>query len=140
MSHLAARKPEKFYQEIEFTDEERASQTKMIMHLFEHWKLSPTQQAICLGLSTHSRSSLGLYRRGKSYLPLYPDLQSRVAYLLTIHSALRKLFPENKEIAYTWIHRPNKYFENYTPFEIICRDRYEGLKKVSDYLENALTI
>ena len=140
MSRSAARKPEELYHEIKLTDKERASQTKMIMRLFDIWKISPAQQAICLGLSPRSRTSIATYRNGKAFLPLYRDIQDRIANLFIIHSTLRKLFPENKEIVYTWIHRRNKYFENYTPLEIICRDSYQGLEKVKGYLEKALTI
>lgn len=140
MLNSAARKPEELYHEIELTDKERASQTKMIMRLFELWKISPAQQAICLGLSPHSRTSISKYRSDKAYLPLYRDIQDRVASLLIIHSTLRKLFPENKELVYTWIKRRNKFFENYTPLEVICRDSYQGLEKVKNYLKGALSI
>jgi hypothetical protein len=140
MFSSAARKPEDLYNEVDLTDKERASQTKMIMRLFDLWKISSAQQAICLGLSPHTRASLHNYKSGKAYLPLYRDIQDRISILLTIHSILRRLFPENDEIVYTWISRRNKYFDNYTPLEIICRDSYPGLIKVKDYLENALTI
>ena len=136
----AARKPETFYHPIELTDKERASQTKMIMRLFDLWKISALQQSICLGLSPRSRTSIAKYRSGKAYLPLYRDIQDRIGNLLIIHSSLRKLFPENKEIVYTWINRPNKYFGGLTPLEIICRDNYQGIESVKSYLERALAI
>ena len=140
MFHSAARKPEEFYREIELTERERASQTKMLMRLFELWKLSPAQQAICLGLSPRSRTSVAKYSSGKAYLPQYRDIQDRIGNLFAIHAALRALFPQNKEIAYTWIHRKNKYFENYTPLEIICRDSFSGIEKIRSYLEQAMSI
>ncbi len=140
MFDASTRKPEDLYNEIQLTDKERVSQTKMIMRLFDLWKISPAQQSICLGLSPRSRTTIAKYRSGKSYLPLYHDMQDRIANLLIIHSSLGKLFPENKELVYTWIHRPNKYFNDLTPLEIICRDSYKGLEKVKNYLEQALTI
>lgn len=134
------KKPEELYHEVALTNNERAAQTKMIMRLFDHWKISPAQQAICLGLSPRSRTSIASYRNGKAFLPLYRDIQDRIANLLIIHTTLHKLFPENNEIVYTWINRRNKYFMDYTPLEIICRDNYQGIEKVKNYLDKALTI
>lgn len=136
----AVQKPEALYHEVKLSDKERLSQTKMIMRLFDLWGISIAQQAICLGLSPHSRTSISAYRSGKSYLPLYRDIQDRIANLFVIHSSLSKLFPENKDLAYSWINRRNKFFENYSPLEIICRDSYLGLEKVKEYLEMALTV
>lgn len=140
MPSSATRKPEDLYIEVDLTDKERVSQTKMIMRLFGLWGISLAQQAICLGLSPHTRTSLHNYKSGKAYLPLHRDVQDRISIFLTIHSILRRLFPENNEIVYTWINRPNKHFDNYTPLEIICRDNYQGVIKVKNYLESTLTI
>jgi hypothetical protein len=129
-----------FYEEPHLSEQERASQTKMLMRLFELWSLTPAQQAICLGLSTKTRTNIAKYKSGLSHLPLYRDTQERIKTLFIIHKYLKKLFPRNETVAYQWIHLPNRYFQNLTPLDIITRDGLIGLDVVRKYLERALTI
>lgn len=140
MLNKSPRKPESLYHEVVLDDSERASQTKMIMRLFDLWQISPAQQAICLGLSPNTRTSISNYRTGKACLPLYRDTQDRIANLLAIHIALRKLFPENPKLVYGWINCRNRHFDNFTPLEVICRDNYRGIEKIKSYLQKALTV
>ena len=128
------------YKEPLLTEEERSSQTKMIMRLFELWNITPMQQAICLGLSIKTRTNINKYKTGKAHLPIYRDIQERIKYLLIIHKQLRRLFPRNEEIVYSWIRLQNRYFDNLSPLDIICRDGLLGLVAVKQYLDNALTI
>ena len=128
------------YHEPILTELERASQTKMIMRLFELWGLTPIQQSLCLGLSTKTRTNIHKYQTGNAFLPLYRDIQDRIKLLLLIHKQLRRLFPRNEEIIYSWICLPNRYFENFSPLDIICRDGLAGLLAVKNYLDKALSI
>ncbi|MDR3491125.1 MAG: MbcA/ParS/Xre antitoxin family protein [Gammaproteobacteria bacterium] len=122
------------------TELERASQTKMIIRLFELWALTPTQQSLCLGLSIKTRTNIHKYQTGAAFLPLYRDIQDRIKLLLSIHKQLRRLFPRNEEIIYGWINFPNRYFENFSPLDVICRDGLAGLIAVKEYLDRALAI
>jgi hypothetical protein len=114
---------------------ERKQQTKMIMRLFEHWQLTYKQQAIALGLSPNTETSIHRYKNGRQCLPLYRDIQDRVGHLLAIHKYLRRAYPFNKNFVYHWITTPNSDFNLQIPFDIICKEGYMGLVKVRNYLE-----
>src|SRR5688572_1591892 len=106
---------------------------RMLMELFDHWAIPATDQAVLLGLSTQSRSTLARYRRGEP-LADNADLLARAGHLLGIHKALRILFPHDLELAYRWITAPNTRFAT-TPLEIMKRHGYEGILAVRRYLD-----
>jgi transcriptional regulator with XRE-family HTH domain len=106
----------------------------MLMELFRHWALSPTDQAVLLGVSTQSRSTLARYRRGEP-LADSADLLARAGHLLGIHKALRILFPHDRDLAYRWVSAPNRRFGGATPLDIMKRHGYEGILAVRRYLD-----
>jgi hypothetical protein len=123
------------YEPTALTVAERKQQTQMLMKLFEHWKLTYKQQAIVLGLSPNTETSIHRYKNGKQYLPLFRDIQDRIQHLLTIHKYLRRAYPINKNLAYQWITTPNMDFNRQSPLEMICQEGYMGLVKIKQYLE-----
>jgi hypothetical protein len=140
MTHVTHDHIAHFYNEPVLSEQERTSQTKMVMRLFELWSLTATQQAVCLGLSTKTRTNIHKYKTGKALLPLYRDIQERIKILLTIHKYLRTLFPRNEEIVYSWMTLPNRYFENFSPLDIVHQKGLIGLDTIQKYLERALAI
>jgi hypothetical protein len=106
---------------------------RMVVALLDHWKLSPADQAVLLGLSAQSRSTIGRYRRGEP-LADSSDLLARAGHLLGIHKALRILFPHDRDLAYRWVSAPNARF-GATPLEIMKRHGYEGILAVRRYLD-----
>jgi len=112
----------------------RARLARMIVSLFEHWELTPADQAMLLGLSPGSRSTLSRYRRGEP-LADSADLIARVGHLLGIHKSLRILFPHDRDLAYRWIASANRRFDGATPLEVIKRYGYEGILAVRRYLD-----
>lgn len=114
---------------------ERWHQTQLVMKLFKLWKLTYKQQAIALGLSPNTESSIHNYKSGKQHLPQFRDIQDRIRLLLLIHKHLRRAYSFNKELAYRWIMTRNRDFKNCTPFEIISRDGFMGLVMINKYLE-----
>ena len=124
-----------YYEPSLLTNAERKHQTVLVMKLFELWKLTYKQQAIALGLSANTESSIHNYKSGKHPLPQLRDIQDRIRLLLTIHKYLRRAYPYNKELAYLWITTPNLDFDHLSPFDIIFRDGYLGLVKIKNYLE-----
>lgn len=114
--------------------EGRVALAKMVMQLFELWKLNVQDQAALLGLSGGARMSIMRYRKG-SPLADNRDLLDRVGNLLAIHRSLRILFPKNRELAYKWISIPNKAFEGKSPLEIIRQDGFLGLLIIRRYLD-----
>jgi hypothetical protein len=106
---------------------------RMVVELLDRWRLSAVDQAILLGLSGNSRSTVARYRRGEP-LADSPDLLARAGHLLGIHKALRIIFPHDLDLAYRWVSAPNKRF-GATPLEVMKRHGYEGLLAVRRYLD-----
>src|SRR5688500_3148745 len=106
---------------------------RMVGSLLDHWKLSPVDQAVLLGLSAQSRSTSARYRRGA---PLADSaaLLARAGHLLGIHKALRIIFPHDRSLVYRWVGAPNARFGD-TPLEIMKRHGYEGILAVRRYLD-----
>jgi hypothetical protein len=106
---------------------------KMVVSLLDHWNLSPNDQAVLLGLSAQSRSTIARYRRGEP-LADNADLLARAGHLLGIHKALRIIFPHDRDLAYRWVSAPNARF-GATPLQIMKRHGYEGILAVRRYLD-----
>lgn len=123
------------YNQTTLTETQRKQQTQLIMKLFELWRLSNKQQAIALGLSPNTATSIHRYKIGKQYLPLFRDIQDRIENLLIIHQLLRRIYQFNKELAYQWITTPNADFNYLSPLETIYNEGYLGLSKIRTYLE-----
>jgi len=123
------------YQPVSLSEKERRTQTQMLMKLFGHWRLTYSQQAILLGLSPKTETSIHRYKNLKAYLPMYRDIQDRIGHLFAIHKYLRRIYPMNKALAYRWITTANEDFNNLSPFNVICKEGYLGLIKVRQYLE-----
>jgi len=113
--------------------ESRERLAHMVVSLLDHWNLAPNDQAVLLGLSTQSRSTIARYRRGEP-LADSADLLARAGHLLGIHKALRILFPHDRELAYRWVGTPNRRF-GATPLEVMKRHGYEGILAVRRYLD-----
>lgn len=115
---------------------DRGALAKMVMRLFEHWKLSSDDQLALLGLAPGNRAALNRYRKGE---PLAPsrDLQERVGHLLGIHKNLRLLFPHDRDLAYAWMDTRNRAFDGRTPAEAIREWGFAGLLMVRAYLDRA---
>jgi hypothetical protein len=107
---------------------------RMLVELLDHWALPATDQALLLGLSTQSRSTLARYRRGEP-LADNADLLARAGHLLGIHKALRIVFPHDRDLAYRWVSAPNRRFGGATPVELMKRHGYEGILAVRRYLD-----
>jgi hypothetical protein len=115
--------------------ENRKKLVKMIMRLFEHWELDTASQLNLLGLSPTSRALLSKYRSGEQALATR-DALDRIGWLLSIHKALRLLYPHNENIRYSWVNRRNQVFDNLSPLEIMKEQGIIGLAKIARYLDH----
>jgi hypothetical protein len=113
--------------------ESRMSLAKTVSNLFDHWKISSSEQCALLGLAVTSRMTLNRYRKGTP-LENSTDLLGRVGHLLGIHKSLRIMFPYNRDLVYRWVTAPNLRFNGKTPLEIMSGG-YEGLLAVRRYLD-----
>ena len=106
---------------------------RMIVALFDHWKIPPADQALLLGLSPDSRATLARYRKGEP-LADNADLLARAGHLLGIHKALRIIFPHDPDLAYRWVTTPNRRFGGRPPIAVM-KQGYEGILAVRRYLD-----
>lgn len=121
-------------QERHSAEPDRGALAKMVVQLFEHWKLSTEEQLALLGLGAASRSALTRYRKGEP-LAQSRDLLDRAGNLLAIHKNLRLLFPHNRDLAYAWMSTRNKAFGGRTPAEVVSEIGFAGLLMVRSYLD-----
>lgn len=119
--------------------QDRGALAKMVMNLLDHWRLSTEDQAALLGIATSNRAALSNYRRGKA-IGTSRDQYERVSHLLGIHKNLRLLFPQNRDLAYSWMTTRNKAFENLTPVEVVKEWGFAGLLMVRGYLDRARSV
>lgn len=112
----------------------RSALARMVMKLFDLWRLSSQDQMGLLGLSEFSRTTLSRYRRGEP-LADNRDLIDRVGNILAIHRSLRILFPKNRELAYLWPTTPNMEFEGLSPVAFTKKEGFLGLLMVRRYLD-----
>lgn len=115
--------------------EARYHLAKLITNLFDRWGLSSSDQLSLLGLSANSRAVLSKMRNGKAAYPAGKDFMDRASYLLSIHKALRLLYPRNPDDRYGWITQRNKAFGQRAPLELM-KQNMVGLAKVSRYLDH----
>lgn len=129
--------PERFLS-LGMDEEDRAALTEMTMKLFRLWQLSSEQQADLLGLSAKTRSTINRYQRNLATFEDRKDLLERASYLLGFHEALETLFPENSELADSWMTVRNRHFHYKTPVEMIQERSWRGLITIHDYLLHEL--
>jgi hypothetical protein len=116
------------------TAEDRGALARMVMTLLDHWKLSTEDQTALLGLSASNRATLSRYRKGEP-IGANRDQYERVGHLLGIHKNLRLLFPQNRDLAYSWMTSRNRAFDNRTPVEVVKEWGFAGLLMVRGYLD-----
>lgn len=127
----------KVYEEYENEDESKVIAIA-ITRLFNLWGISQESQCSLLGINLSSRNTLNLMGEGVIGIPAGRDSRDRVGNLLSIHKALRLLYPKNPELLSGWITRRNKKFDGRTPLEVMIEDGYLGVVKVSHYLNMCL--
>ncbi len=114
--------------------QDRSRLSKMLITLFEHWKLPSKDQLSLLGSAKDNRALLARYRNGD---PLANDRDKleRAGILLGIHKSLRLLFPHNRDLAYAWMTTPNRAFQGMTPTQLVDQQGMIGLYMVRAYLD-----
>lgn len=100
---------------------------RLLKSLFQKWQVTDNQRAQLLGLSQLNWAA-GVFD---------PVALERATMLLGIHSKLRVLFPQNRELRYLWITRRNDAFGQQTPLNIMCEQELPGMVSIARYLENA---
>lgn len=118
----------------ESPERDRGALAKMLIVLFEHWHLSTEEQLDALGLAADNRAALTRYRKGAPIANNRDSLE-RADHLLRIHKDLRLMFPQNRDLAYQWMKRSNRAFDNLAPIDLIRIHGFAGLLMVRNYLD-----
>jgi len=116
------------------TVDSRKALTALVIKLFNLWGLNTSDQLELLGLSPKSRAMLSKYAKGEA-LSATRDMNDRIGWLLSIHKALRLLYPRNEDIRYSWVNRRNTAFHNLAPLDVMKEQGIIGLARVSRYLD-----
>lgn len=114
---------------------ERTSLAKMCVRLLELWDLDRRQQAVMLGLSPRTRSTLRNYAKGTP-LPDQRDILDRAGHLMGIIKSLEILFPANPELIESWATTPDRMLAGLTPYEVVEREGLAGLRDLRAYLDH----
>lgn len=115
-------------------EESRGRLAKLCVRLLKLWGLDRRQQAIMLGLSPDTRSTLARFEQGAP-LPNQRDILDRAGHLMGILDALEILFPDNPELVDAWATTRDAALDGATPFEIVDREGVAGLRDLRAYLE-----
>ena len=118
-----------------FDDDTRRRLAKMCVRLLELWRLDRRQQAIMLGLSPDTRSTLRRLAQGAP-LPDQRDILDRAGHLMGILKSLELLFPENPELIEAWALTPDTALGGVTPYDLVAREGVAGLRDVRAYLDH----
>lgn len=116
------------------TREERARLARMCVRLLDLWGLDRRQQAVMLGVSPRTRSTLRNYEQG-SPLPDQRDILDRAGHLMGILKSLGILFPHNPELVDAWATTPDEALGGLTPYEVVEREGLAGLRDLRAYLD-----
>lgn len=108
----------------------------IVMQLFERWQLDLNDKAVFLGLNAADEDAWHRFRSGEM-VGADTEMRERVGLLLSIHTRLRSLFPENRTLAYRWMKSPNMAFGNKTPVAAVREQGLSGLLLIRSYLNRA---
>ena len=108
--------------------EANSATDQMVARLFDHWRLSSSDQAALLGQSVEFVGQTVASN----------DVRERIGHLLGIHAQLRALFPKNPDLAYSWMSTPNLAFSDLAPVTVARNEGIDGLRKLRAYLDQAI--
>lgn len=137
MSDTVHRKPAALQPLPNFSETERVAQAKALMRLFDLWDLTDQERTRLLGGRDGAEATINHYRHGAP-LDNAPDVLERAANLLAIHANLVRLYPENLQLAFSWVTTPNTAFEGCTPLDVMCNEGVTGIKRIRYHLDDAL--
>lgn len=112
----------------------RCRLAKLCLRLLALWQLNRRQQAIMLGLSPDTRSTLRRFEQGAP-LPNQRDILDRAGHLMGILKSLELLFPENPELVDAWALTRDRALGGATPYEIVEQEGVAGLRDLRAYLD-----
>lgn len=98
-------------------------------NIVEKYSLSQKEAAILLGVKPNNRQRLGSLRQERK-IPDDPDKILRVSHLIGIHKNLRILFPQNRELVYSWFKTKRSLLEGLSAMEYIASEPLQSLPRI----------
>jgi len=116
------------------SETDRLSLARVVMSLFDSWRLEPSQQVQLLGLPASTKPrSLKRYTEDTPF-PQDEDLLQRAGCFLSINSALLTTFPHHAAMARHWLNTPNRRFNQVTPLALMLTG-LTGIYQVRGHLD-----
>jgi hypothetical protein len=109
--------------------EERIRLAGLVTTLFDLWRLDSRTQAVLLGISPGSRTTLSRYRNGHP-LAATRDRLERVGHLIGIHKCLQILYPKNPELRNSWVGARNQWLKGQSPVDVMTAHGLPGIATV----------
>lgn len=117
----------------QLSEEDRANLTRVIMSLFDEWRLRSADRMTLLGLAEARPRELRRYEGGAPF-PDERDLLDRAEHLLAIHDCLRTAYPRSANMASHWLIQANRRLGQRTPLEVML-EGMDGLRRVRGQLD-----
>lgn len=113
-----------------------AELTKVVMQLFDSWKLQTAEMQALLSMPDEIRSrAFHKFREGQATFPEDETVLRRSNYLLRIADALRTTYPRNPEMSSLWLRQGHRRFGKRTPLSIMLEGGEGGLVAVLSELD-----
>lgn len=120
---------------LNLTETDRAELARILMSLFDDWQLTAAERIQLLKLPADTRPRvLERYRQGTP-LPADEELLNRAEHFLSIYHLLEMIFPHNPHLAQLWITTPNRYFNEYTPLQVMLAEGMIGIQRARQHLD-----
>ena len=112
---------------------------KLGLNIIEKWGCSEPQKQTILGVS---KGTFAQYHSEPTNIELTGDQLERISYLANIHSSLRLIFSNPKNVyGFMNMENNNPYFNGRSPLSLICSGNfgilYEVYKRI-DSMKNAM--
>lgn len=95
--------------------------------LAHHYNLTRNEQAFLLGMKPTRRIQ---NLEDRKEIPLEADKFARVGNLLGIHKNLRILFPENREVVYSWLKTKRPEFQGMSALDWIVESEMDSFRRL----------
>ncbi|MCP3732194.1 MbcA/ParS/Xre antitoxin family protein [Sphingomonas sp. MG17] len=112
------------------TPDEAAAMFRAVLNLFEKWDLTDPQAAALLGMPVNRYRRWRAQGGGRHS----SDGCARLSNLISIHRALRVIFPESR-CRYHWIRAANEVFGGASALEVMLGGELTGIMRVRRYLD-----
>lgn len=119
---------------VDLSDIEKlAKMSRLIHRLMNEWKLSDEKKRKLLGLSPRERKTLATIAAGEPLMN--PELIGTVSKILAIHHQLKRIYGDDWDRLFGWVHEENSDIGLLKPIDIMISTNKYGLDYMLRYCE-----